>query len=316
MERDCRILTLLDFFSARERIQPHIQVTPVSLLDSAGLFLKWESHHPTRSFKVRGAFNKLLSADPLPPRVITGSAGNHGQAVALAAQMLGIEAHIFVPEAAPNVKVDRMRALGAVVERVPGLYGDTEAKAIRTSKELGIPFISPYNDVLVIAGAGTIALEMLSQQAVRRILVPVGGGGLIAGVGLAAKQINPGIEIIGVLSEASPYLYHQFYEGKMDHVVEKPTLTDGLAGAVEPGSITIDLITQAADAIVQVTEEAIGKAIAALHRETGETVEGSGAVGLAAVMSGLVRTDDAATAAIISGGNIDPEKLAAVLAKY
>lgn len=306
----------MNFHAARERLRPHLDLTPASHLQSAGLYLKWESHHPTRSFKVRGAFNKLLSADPPPKQVITGSAGNHGQAVALAAQMLGIEARIFVPEAAPNVKVDRMRSLGAGVERVPGLYGDAEAKAIHSARELGIPFISPYNDPLVIAGAGTIALELLEQHDIRRILVPVGGGGLIAGVGLAARAINPEIEIVGVLSEASPYLFHQFYFGSMAGVTEKPTLTDGLAGAVEPGSITIDLITRAADSILQVSEESVGRAIATLHRETGEIVEGSGAVGLAAVMSGLVRTDDVPTAAIVSGGNIDPDKLQAVLERY
>jgi threonine dehydratase len=155
---------------------------------------------------------------------------------------------------------------------------------------------------------------MLAQvPTLARLLVPVGGGGLISGVGLAAKAVNPGVEVIGVLSEASPYLYHQFYYGHMRDVVEHPTLTDGLAGAVEAGSITLDLITQACDAIVQVTEAEVAAAVASLYREHGEMVEGSGAVGLAAVLAGKVRTDDRVTGTVISGGNIDPEKLAQVL---
>ena len=303
----------MDFKSAHTRIRAHIERTPVTLLESQHLYLKWESHQPTRSFKVRGAFNRMLSDPDLPGKVITGSAGNHGLAVSLAAQQLGIRAEVYVPEAAPGVKVDRMRELGAEVIRVPGLYGDAERRAIRAARELGVPFLSPYNDLAVIAGAGTIAIELLDQAPVRRILVPVGGGGLIAGVGLCAKSIDPEIEIIGVLSEASPYLYHQFYEGTMDGVIERPTLTDGLAGAVEPGSITIDLISQAADSIVQVTEPDIARAIALLYRETGETVEGSGAVGLAAVLSGEIDPGEKPTAAIVTGGNIDLEKLKAIL---
>ncbi|NJN44343.1 MAG: pyridoxal-phosphate dependent enzyme [Anaerolineae bacterium] len=181
---------------------------------------------------------------------------------------------------------------------------------------MGIPFISPYNDQEVIAGAGTIALEWLDQvPALGRILVPAGGGGLITGVGLAAKAIRPEIEIIGVLSEASPYLYHHFYTGTMENVVELPTLTDGLAGAIEPGSITLDWLHQACDSIIQVTESEVGAAITYLFREMGETVEGSGAVGLAAVMAGKIRTDDCVTGTIVSGGNIDVNKLDSLLAR-
>jgi len=303
----------MDFISAHTRIRPHIERTPVTRLASYGLYLKWESHQPTRSFKVRGAFNRMLTDPDLPGKVITGSAGNHGLAVSLAARKLGIRAEVYVPEAAPTVKVDRMRDLGAEVIRVPGLYGDAEARAIRAARETGVPFISPYNDPAVIAGAGTIALELLEQAPVKRILVPVGGGGLIAGVGLCARDVDPEIEIVGVLSEASPYLYHQFYDGTMEGVVEHPTLTDGLAGAVEPGSITIDLVTRAADAIVQVPEAEVARAVALLYRATGEVVEGSGAVGLAAVLGGQVDTSDRITAAIVTGGNIDPERLAEVL---
>lgn len=311
------MLTLSSFQNAQIRIQPFITQTPMTFDPQTALHFKWENHQPTHSFKVRGAINKVLAMDTIPPLLITGSAGNHGQAVARAAQIIraqgwDTQAWVFVPENTPHVKVNRMLELGAKVERVPGLFGDAEAKAIRTAREAGVPFISPYNDADVIAGAGTIALEMLAQvPTLERILVPAGGGGLISGVGLAAKAVNPAIEIIGVLSEASPYLYHQFYYGHMRDVVELPTLTDGLAGAVEEGSMTLELIFQACDAVIQVTEREVAEAVAYFHRG-GEVVEGSGAVGLAAVLAGKVRTDDRVTGAVVSGGNIDPEKLAYV----
>ena len=317
MENIQKDFPIFDFRSAWGKIQPHITETPITYSTTHALHFKWESHQPTRSFKVRGAFNKMLSLPERPPRVITGSAGNHGLAVSLAGQKLGISVRVYVPEKAPAVKVDRMRELGAEVIRFPGLYGDAEAHAIRTAAAEKVPFISPYNDRDVVAGAGTIALELLQQEpTIRRILVPVGGGGLIAGVGLAAKAIDPEIEIVGVLSKASPYLYHQFYAGNMENVVEKPTLTDGLAGAVEPGSITIDLITRAADRIVQVSESEVATAIAWLYREAGQVVEGSGAVGLAAVLAGKVNPAEKKTAAIVSGGNIDRDRLDSILKTY
>jgi len=309
------MLSSSNFLNAQSRIQPHVLKTPSTFDKKSHLHFKWENHQPTHSFKVRGALNKILAMKDPPPLLITGSAGNHGQAVALAAQITGVRAWVFVPENTPAVKVNRMLELGAKVERVPGLYGDAEAKAIQTARERGAPFISPYNDPEVIAGAGTIALEWLAQlPALERMLVPAGGGGLISGVGLAAKALRPEIEIIGVLSEASPYLYHQFYFGHMQDVVELPTMTDGLAGAVEEGSITLELIFQACDAFVQVSEAEVARAVAYLYQELGETVEGSGAVGLAAVMAGKVETTRS-TGALVSGGNIDAEKLQAVLTR-
>ncbi len=305
----------LDFDRAVSRIRGHVHRTPVTVDPDIGMSFKWESHQETRSFKVRGAFNKILALRPLPARLITGSAGNHGLAVALAGQTLGIEVQVFVPRAAPEVKVSRMQDLGAKVSRVPGLFGDAEAQAILEARRQGVPFISPYNDPDVVAGAGTITLEWLDQQPdLGRILVPVGGGGLICGIGLAARKRRPDIEIVGVLSEASPYLYHQLYFGRMDRVVERPTLTDGLAGAVEPGSITIDLLAAAVDRIVQLEEAEIAAAIAHHYRQHKEIVEGSGAVGLAAVLSGKVATQDRPTGAVISGGNIDRSTLNRVLA--
>jgi len=306
---------MYDFNAARASLP--LSPTPTTYHEPLHLHFKWENFQPTKSFKVRGALHKILAMPPEQTQrgLITGSAGNHGQAVALAARQLNIPAQIFVPSATPRVKTDRMLSLGAEVIRVPGLYSEAEAQAIRTARQTGQTFVSPYNDPDIITGAGTVAVEWLTQvPALERILVPVGGGGLICGVGLAAKQINPNIEIIGVLSVASPYLYHQFYEGHMRDVVEQPTLTDGLAGAVEDGSITIDLISQAADAIIQLEEDEIAQAIVYAQNRLGETVEGSGAVGLAAVLAGKVSTTEKVTGAVVTGGNIDPDKLQQVLA--
>ncbi|GAB4581460.1 MAG: threonine ammonia-lyase [Anaerolineales bacterium] len=309
------MLTLSSFKDAQIRIESYIKRTPMSLSKGFPVWLKWESHQPTHSFKVRGAINRILTMSPIPRMLITGSAGNHGQAMAQAARIAATEAWVFVPENTPHVKVNRILQLGAKVERVPGLFGDAEAKAIQTARELGVPFISAYNDLAVIAGAGTIALEMLEQvPELERILVPAGGGGLLCGVGLAAKAINPNIEVIGILSEASPYLYHHFYYGDMHSVVEQPTLTDGLAGAVEAGSVTLELLHQACDAIVQVRESDVAAAVAYFYRGMGEVVEGSGAVGLAAVMAGQFIPGQKITGTVVSGGNIDPEKLQQVLA--
>jgi threonine dehydratase len=248
---------------------------------------------------------------------VAASAGNHGQGVALAAQLAGTTARIFVPESTPQVKVTRMQQLGASVEHVHGYYGEAEARAIREAAQTGSTYVSPYNDPAVIAGAGTTALEWLEQAPeLQRWLVPLGGGGLIAGVGVVARALRPDIEIIGVQSEASPYLYQQFYRGTMDDVVELPSLTDGLAGSVEPGSVTIDLLPRVCNQVVLVTEEDVARAIAYAYWELGEVVEGSAAVGLAAVLADKVSTVDRGTGALITGGNIDPDKHAAICARY
>ena len=313
------MIALKEFETALARIRPHLPETPQTYDSTSGLWFKWENHLPTHSFKPRGAFNKLLAMpeETRPLEFVTGSAGNHGQAVALAGQKLGLQARVFIPEATPQIKERRMLELGAQVERIQGPFGEAEALAILTADREGVPFISPYNDRDIITGAGTVALEWLHQNPkLERLLVPVGGGGLICGVGLCAKILRPDIEVIGVLSEASPYLYHQFYYGDMESVEELPTLTDDLAGDVEPGSLTIDWITLACDAIIQVKEEEVAAAVVQLYRTTGEIVEGSAAVGLAAVLAGSVDPAERLTGAIVSGSNIDPEKFQALLTAH
>ncbi|MBI3362231.1 MAG: pyridoxal-phosphate dependent enzyme, partial [Chloroflexi bacterium] len=204
------MISLDDIRSARKRIAGHIQATPVAYDNHLKVWFKWESHQVTRSFKPRGALNKVLSLSraELDRGLIACSAGNHGQGVALASRQTGAQVQVYVPEDAAQIKIAKMIALGAEVVKVPGLYGDAEAAAIRAAHDRGKTYVSPYNDPLVIAGAGTIALEWLEQSPdIDTLLVPVGGGGLIAGVGSAAKGVRPGVKIVGVQSEASAYLH-------------------------------------------------------------------------------------------------------------
>ncbi|MBI3764477.1 MAG: pyridoxal-phosphate dependent enzyme, partial [Chloroflexi bacterium] len=214
------MISLDDIRSARKRIADHIQVTPVAYDDRLKVWFKWENHQVTHSFKPRGALNKVvsLSRAELDRGLIACSAGNHGQGVALASRQTGAQVQVYVPEDAAQIKIDKMRALGAEVVKVPGLYGDAEAAAIRAARDLGKTYVSPYNDPLVIAGAGTVALEWLEQSPdVDTLLVPVGGGGLIAGVGSAAKGVRPDVKIVGVQSDASAYLHAEFYRRDMSH---------------------------------------------------------------------------------------------------
>ena len=306
-----QFFTLDHFNTAYLQLKQYLSETPVLFDEDLGLSLKLENHHPTRSFKVRGAFNKILSMSQLSlsEGLVTGSAGNHGQALALAARQFNVPVTVFVPEATPRVKVSKMQELGAEVVRYPGLFGEAESAAIQSARDTGRTFVSAYNDPAVIVGAGTLLLEWLDQQPdLERILVPAGGGGLISGIGLAAKMIKPEMEVIGVLSEASPFLYHQYYFGNTSSVKELPTLTDGLAGAIEPDSITLDLVSQVCDGILQLTEAEIAQGIIHLYLNHHEIIEGSGAVGVAAVIADKIKVGHVVTGAIITGGNIDPEK--------
>jgi threonine dehydratase len=306
------MISLSDIHSARILIAPHIRTTPVTFDAALGVWIKWENQQVTGSFKPRGALNKMfsLSAEERRRGVIAASAGNHGQGVALAAKTAAAQVTVYVPEATPRIKIEKMLALGAEVIRLPGQFGDAEAEAIRVARAQGKVFVSPYNDPHIVAGAGTMALELLEQcPGAERWLIPTGGGGLPMGM-MAGAPVN----VIGVQSEASPFLYHEFHHGDMSNVAELPSLADGLAGAVEPGSITIAAIHRAADMWL-VTEAQIAEAIAYAHDQHGQVVEGSGAVGIAAALNGRV-PKDGHTVVLVTGGNIDPEKHQQICEKY
>lgn len=302
-----------DILSARERIAPHIRQTPVTYDARLGAWIKWENQQVTGSFKPRGALNKVfsLSAEECERGLIACSAGNHGQGVALAAKIAGAHATVYVSEGAAPNKIDKMRSLGAEVVLVRGSYSDAEALAIRMAKEQDKVWVSPYNDPLVIAGQGTLALEMESQCLdASRWLIPVGGGGLIAGMMAGASKA---VGVIGLQSEASPFLYHEFHHRDMSKIVELPSLADGLSGGIEPGSATIEAIHAAMDVLL-VTEAQIAQAITYAYHMHGQVIEGSGAVGIAALLGGQLR-GDGRTVVLVSGGNIDEDKFQMIISE-
>lgn len=306
---------------AQERIAPHIQATPLTYDPEHRLYLKWENRQVTGSFKIRGALSKLLALQSWERArgIVTASAGNHGQGVALAGQKVGAPVIVFASDHAVPAKLEAMRRLGAEVRLVAGGYGEAEAAGLQFAASSGATWVSPYNDGQVIAGQGTIALEILQawpELAHAAWVVPGGGGGLIAGIG-AALRAHPAARLsdsqteagsptlIGVQSQASPFLYDLFHTGSQAHSVELPGLADGLSGPVEAGSITIPLVRATVDDFLLVSEAEIAAAIILAWRRYGERIEGSAAVALAAALSARVPRRPAVV--VISGGNIQPE---------
>lgn len=315
---------------AAERIAPHIRNTPLSYDPNNDLFLKWENHQVTGSFKARGALNKVLSLKPweIERGLVAASAGNHGQGVALAAQLVGGQATIFASDHAVPAKLEAMRALGAEVRPVPGGYGEAEQAGITFASEHEAVWVSPYNDGQVIAGQGTLGLELLHELVnlpESTWVVPVGGGGLIAGMGAALKAFFPTAgsiyertkgadelpitnrkpRLVGVQSTASAYMHALFTRGDQSDVVELDSLADGLSGPVQANSLTIPMVRSLVDEIVLVEEDEIRRAIIYAWERYRERIEGSAAVALAAVLEQRVRTRPAVV--VLSGGNIQPE---------
>jgi threonine dehydratase len=294
---------------AGERLRAHVRQTALVRDPPTGIWLKCENQQLTGSFKLRGALNRCLLLTPAERGrgLVAASAGNHGQGVAYAARLLGSRATIVVPADAMACKVNAIRALGADVRMVDGGYHAAEVEGERLASATGVIWISPYNDPEVVAGQGTVGLEIESQWGEAalgdpaEVYVPVGGGGLAAGIGAALDGFRPAVRVIGVLPEASPYLHRYFHTGSMAGIVESPTLADGLAGAIEEGSITLPLVQRYVDDMVLVTEAEIRSAMKwACSR--GIVVEPSAAVALAASL----RQTSGARMAVLSGGNVDP----------
>ena len=307
------------FEEATQRITPYIVTTPLTYDAQLGLYLKWENHQITGSFKARGALNKVISLQPWEQALglVATSAGNHGLGVALAAKIVGTKAIIFCSENAVKAKVDAIRAMGAEVRLVPGNYADAElaGKSFVTSSES--TWISPYNDGQVIAGQGTLALEVINQLPpnIEPIwLVPVGGGGLIAGIGAVLDLQSPKPNLIGVQTEASQFFHAIYYQGTQHGVSELPSLADGLAGEVENNSITIPLVRKYVDDILLVSEAEIYQSVQYAWHQYNEKIEGSAAVVLAAILSAKITQFPAVL--IISGGNIQPEVHAKIIKNH
>jgi len=301
--------TLGDIEEARERIAEHARVTPIyrsetfSRLCGRDVQLKAENLQRTGSFKVRGAVNKLatLSEAERAHGVVAASAGNHGQAVAWAARELGAPATIFVPEDAPMTKVDAARHYGAEVRFVGSDIEESLTAAREYVEECGATFVHPFEDELVIAGQGTIGLELADQlDELDTVLVPIGGGGLCAGIGVALKSIKPGARIIGVQTAGTRPGGTGF------------TIADGIA-VKHPGELTMSILEQVCDEFLLVTDEEISEAIVLLLERAKLVVEGAGAVGVAALLAGRVTRGSGPVAIVLSGGNIDPTLLITVM---
>lgn len=279
------------------------------------LYLKTENLQVTGSFKVRGAGYKIsqLSPEEKARGVIACSAGNHAQGVALAAQKYGIKSVICLPDGAPISKVEATKSYGAEVVMVPGVYDDAYKRALELRDEMGYTFVHPFDDEDVIAGQGTIALEILDElDDIDAVVVPIGGGGLISGVAFALKQLKPDIKVYGVQSAGAPSMYNSVKNGKKERLDSVSTIADGIA-VKEPGDNTYELVSKYVDDIVTVTEGEISSAILALIEQHKLIAEGAGAVAVAAVMFDKVPVKGKKVVALVSGGNIDVTILSRVI---
>ena len=285
------------------------------LVENRNLYLKVENLQVTGSFKVRGASYKIanLPQEEKAKGVIACSAGNHAQGVALASQKNNIKATIFIPATAPISKVEATRKYGAEIKLIDGVYDDAYNAAVEYQKETGATFVHPFNDEDVIAGQGTIGLEILEELPdVEAVVVPIGGGGLIAGVAAAIKQLKPDCKVYGVQAIGASSMQQSY---KQNHVIELPTVhtfADGTA-VKRPGDLTFDLCSKYVDDIVTVHDDEIASAILSLMEQEKLVTEGAGALSVAAVLFNKLPIEGKKTVCILSGGNIDVNILSRVI---
>ena len=313
------MLTLDMVREAQEALRGIARRTPLDRAPKFGenVYIKAENLQLTGAFKLRGAYNKIRSLTPEEAArgVIACSAGNHAQGIALSASRLGIKAVICMPAGAPISKVEATRGYGAEVVLVPGVYDDAAAEAERLTKEQGYTFAHPFNDPLVIAGQGTIGLEILEQlPEVEQVVCPIGGGGLISGIALAIKSLKPSCKVIGVQAATVPSMYESCKAGKITTVPDGDTLADGIH-VLTPGDMTFEMCQKYVDEIVTVTEDEIAAAILALMEGQKTVAEGAGATTVAACMFGKVDISEKKTVCVVSGGNVDVTTLSRIITK-
>lgn len=306
-------LELKEIELAAKRLESTIHRTPVeksktfSELAGAEVYLKYENQQKTGSFKIRGASNKIaaLAERNEVKSVVASSAGNHAQGVAYAAHIHNIPATIVMPKAAPIAKAQATEGYGARVVLHGDCYDDAFNKAIEIQQEEGATFLHPFDDLEVIAGQGTIGFEILQDlPTVDMVIVPAGGGGLLAGVAACIKQINPRVKVIGVQAEGANPICRSFKEKKDISLDSVSTIADGIA-VKNPGKITMELINRYADDVVTVSDSEISAAILLLMERTKQIVEPAGATPLAAVLNGKVDAEGKKVVCVLSGGNID-----------
>lgn len=319
-------INLLDIYRARQTIAHFARETPLTSVQAltektgASVFCKLEALQETGSFKVRGAANKILnlSDDEKARGVVTVSTGNHGRAVAYVARQQGVHAAVCISEEVPQNKVAALKRLSAEVVIHGQSQDDAFARAAELQVQRGMTLIPPFDDAHVIAGQGTIGLELLEQNPeLDTVLAPLSGGGLISGIALAVKSANPAIRVIGVSMEHAPVMYLSLQAGHPVQLDEEETLADSLRGGIGlDNKYTFDMVQRYVDEIVLVSEDAIAEAIAFALEELHVVVEGAGAVGIAALLQKQVYQPEGNVAVVLSGGNIDMGLLLAIARRY
>ena len=313
------MVTLDNVYRASQVLKPVVRKTDIiyapKLRTDAEIYLKTENLQVTGSFKVRGAYYKMsrLTPEEKARGVVACSAGNHAQGVALAARENGIKAVICLPDGAPISKIEATTSYGAEVCLVPGVYDDAYNKALSLRDEEGYTFIHPFNDEYVIAGQGTIALEIIDQlPSLDAVIVPIGGGGLISGIAYTLKSINPDVKVYGVQAAGAPSMYKSVKDGEIEELDKVSTIADGIA-VKKPGDLTYEICSKYVDDIVTVTDDEISAAILALMEQQKLVTEGAGAVSVAAAMFGKVDIKGKKVVCLLSGGNIDVTILSRVI---
>lgn len=310
--------------TAQERIEGVVAKTPFSYapllsdICESDVYVKKENLQITGAFKLRGAYNKIasLSQENRAKGVIAASAGNHAQGVAFSAKHFDIQAVIVMPESTPITKINGVRSYGAEVILAGANYDEAYAYAIEYSQKNSLVFIHPFEDEEIIAGQGTIALEMLSERPdLDFIVVPMGGGGLISGIAIAAKAISPNVKIIGVSATGAPALKNSFEQKKVTHTSSVRTIADGIA-VRDTSDVTLEYILSSVDEVVSVDDEEIANAVLFLLEKQKLVVEGAGAVGVAALLHDKVDAlKGKKVGVVLSGGNIDVTMLSVIIEK-
>ncbi len=313
------MVTIDKIFHASVVLKDIIRPTPLAkaygIAPQCDLYLKPECLQNTGSFKLRGSGYKIamLSDEEKAKGVIACSAGNHAQGVALAASKCGINSLICLPDTAPISKVEATKSYGAQVCLVPGVYDDAYNKALELKEEKGYTFVHPFDDEYVIAGQGTIGLEIINEMSdVDAVIVPIGGGGLISGVACAIKSVSPHVKVYGVQAAGAPSMYNAVHHGHMEALDRVSTIADGIA-VKKPGELTYEMVNQYVDDIALVTEDEIAAAILALIEKQKMIAEGAGAVSVAAAMFNKFPLEGKKVVSLISGGNIDVTSLSRVI---
>lgn len=313
------MVTIDKLFHASLVLKDIIRPTPLAkaygIAPECELYLKPENLQNTGSFKLRGSGYKIamLSDEEKAKGVIACSAGNHAQGVALAASKCGISSLICLPDTAPISKIEATKAYGAQVCLVEGVYDDAYNKALELKEEFGYTFVHPFDDENVIAGQGTIGLEIVNDlDNIDAVIVPIGGGGLISGVAYAIKSIRPSIKVYGVQAAGAPSMYNSIHNGHIETLGSVSTIADGIA-VKRPGDLTYEMVNNYVDDIALVTEDEISSAILALIEKQKMIAEGAGAVSVAAAMFNKFPIQGKKVVSLISGGNIDVTSLSRVI---